>query len=326
MIKRIVQASGVPLMFSMAQRHGRGEVFGELLGLSDQAAREGLYMRPVIAPRPVGILLGLQGSQNPFSGCPTYRKIAHLTVPERASVMADPAMRAQILSEDPFAESTFPLLERLGYNCMFPFGEPMDYEPSGETSLQAMAVRRSISAAEVAYDLLIADQGRNFLFAPVANYADQNLDFVHNALKHTNTIVGLGDGGAHVGFIADGSFPTFLLTYWGRDRKSGLFELPELIRRQTSDTAHAVGLYDRGQIAVGKKADINVIDYDALKLDRPYVAYDLPAGGRRLMQKAKGYTATIKSGVVTFRESDATGALPGKLLRGGPAVATVGRI
>lgn len=321
MVRRVVEKSGVPLMFSMAQRHGRREAFDELLALSDKAAEEGLYMRPVIAPRPIGILLGLQGSQNPFSGCPTYKTIAHLSVPERARAMHDPAIRARILSEDPFAESTFALLERLGYDCMFPFGEPLDYEPSPDQSLQVMAARQGRRPSEVAYDLLIADQGRNFIFAPVANYADQNLEFVNHALKHKNTLVGLGDGGAHVGFISDGSFPTFLLTYWGRDRKSGLFDLPELVRRQTSDTAHAVGLFDRGTIAMGKKADINIIDYEALQLDRPYVVHDLPAGGKRLLQKAHGYAATIKSGRVTFREGAATGTLPGRLLRGGPAVA-----
>jgi N-acyl-D-aspartate/D-glutamate deacylase len=173
----------------------------------------------------------------------------------------------------------------------------------------------------VAYEIIVDNDGLNFLLAPVANYADLNLDFFQQALKHKNTLVGLGDGGAHVGFISDGSFPTFLLSYWGRDRKAGLFDLPELVRRQSSDTADAVGLHDRGRIAVGKKADINVIDYDALKLHRPYVVHDLPAGGKRLLQKADGYTATIKAGVVTFRDSEATGALPGALLRGGPAVA-----
>jgi N-acyl-D-aspartate/D-glutamate deacylase len=321
MVKRVVQASGVPVMFSMAQRHGRREAFFELLALSDQAAREGLFMRPVIAPRPIGILLGLQGSQNPFSGCPSYKTIAHLPVAERARAMHNPDLRARILSEDPMAESTFPLLDRLGYGRMYPFGAPLDYEPSGNESIESMAARQGKAPAELAYDLVVADEGRNFLLAPVANYADQNLDFVHEALQHRNTLVGLCDGGAHVGFISDGSFPTFLLTYWGRDRKSGLFELPELIRRQTSDTADAVGLHDRGRIAPGKVADINIIDFDALDLERPYVVHDLPAGGKRLMQKAKGYVATIKCGTVTFRDGAATGALPGKLLRGGPAVA-----
>jgi N-acyl-D-aspartate/D-glutamate deacylase len=157
--------------------------------------------------------------------------------------------------------------------------------------------------------------------APVANYADQNLDFIGDALKHKNALIGLGDGGAHVGFISDGSFPTYLLTHWGRDRSKQLFELPELVRRQTSDTADAVGLFDRGRIAVGKKADVNVIDFDRLRLERPYVVHDLPAGGRRLLQKATGYSATIKAGTITFRDGEATGALPGRLLRGGPAVA-----
>ncbi|CAN5690612.1 amidohydrolase family protein [soil metagenome] len=320
LIKRIVEQTRVPVLFSMPQRHSRVGDFDELLALSDRTAAEGLPIRPVIAPRPVGVLLGLQGSQNPFSGCPSYKAIAHLPFAERAKAMSDPELRARILSEDPLKENTFPLAEQLKYHWMFPFGEPIDYEPTPAKSLEAIAAREGRTAPEVAYDFLISDEGRNFLLAPISNYANVNLDFFGEALRHPNTLLGLGDGGAHVGFVCDASFTTFLLTHWGRDRKDGRFPLTELVRRQTSDTADAMGLHDRGRIGVGKKADINVIDFDKLKLLRPYIVNDLPAGGKRLMQKAEGYVATIKSGVVIARNGEPTGALPGVILRGGPVL------
>jgi N-acyl-D-aspartate/D-glutamate deacylase len=183
-----------------------------------------------------------------------------------------------------------------------------------------MAAREGRMAAEVAYDLLTADEGRNFIFAPLVNFADYTLDACREMLGHKNAIVGLSDGGAHVGFISDGSFPTYLLSYWGRDRSHGRLPVAELVRRQTSDTARAVGLLDRGVIAAGMKADLNVIDWERLALERPVMRFDLPAGGRRLMQSATGYVATVKAGVVTYREGVATGALPGQLVRG-PQVA-----
>ncbi|MBN8890826.1 MAG: amidohydrolase family protein, partial [Rhodospirillales bacterium] len=293
MVRRVVEASGRPLVFSLNQRHDRTQDWLTLLALSDQAAADGLPIRPVFPPRPIGILLGLQGSQNPFSGTPSYKAIAHLPLPARVAAMRDPAMRARILSEDPFAGSNFPLLPRLSYARMFPFGDPPDYEPTEDASIAAMAAREGRTAPDVAYDMLLREEGRAFIFAPLVNYADCNLDPCREMLSHPNTIVGLGDGGAHVGFISDASFPTFLLTYWGRDRTTGRFPLEELVRRQTSDTAGAVGLHDRGVIAPGKKADLNVIDFARLALGRPDMVFDLPAGGRRLLQPARGYDATI---------------------------------
>ncbi len=321
MVRRVVEKTGLPLVFTLNQRHDRTEVWRELLTLSDKAADDGLTMRPVFPPRPVGILLGLQGTQNPFSGCPSYKKIAHMPVPERVAAMRDPELRQQILSEDPVKESTFPLIHRIGYDWMFPFEEPLNYEPARENCITQIAAREGRTGPEVAYDLLIADEGKNFILACIVNYAHYNLEPVREFLAHKNTLMGLGDGGAHVGFISDANFQTFMLTHWGRDRAEGKLGLAELVRRQTSDTAHAGGMFDRGVLAAGKLADINVIDFDNLKLQRPYIVFDLPAGGRRLLQKATGYTATIKSGTVTFRGGEATGALPGRLLRGGPAIA-----
>ena len=316
MVRRIVEASGRPLVFSLGQRHDRPDSYRKLLEFSDQAARDGLTIRPVFPPRPIGILFGLLGSQNPFAGTPTYKTIGHLPAAERAAAMSQPDIRAAILAEDPYEGSNFPLLKRLGYERMFAFAEPLNYEPAEEASIAAIAGREGRTAAEVAYDMLVSDGGQNFIFAPLVNFADYTLNASHEMLTHRNAIVGLSDGGAHVGFISDGSFPTFLLTYWGRDRAHGRFPLAELIRRQTSDTARVVGLHDRGVIAPGLRADLNVIDYDKLALERPVMRFDLPAGGRRLLQGATGYVATIQSGQVTYRDGVATGALPGRLVRG----------
>jgi N-acyl-D-aspartate/D-glutamate deacylase len=315
LVRRVVERSGRPLLFSLTARHDRTEAWRELLALSNAAAAEGLPIRPVFPPRPIGILLGLQGSQNPFSGAPSYKAIAHLPVPERVAAMRDPAVRARILSEDRVAGSTFPLITRLSFQRMFPFGDPPDYAPPREGSVAARAARERRSPEEVAYDMLLADEGQGFLFAPLTNYADYTLSASAELLRHPNTVVGLSDGGAHVGFISDGSFPTFLLTYWGRDRREGTVPLPELVRRQTSDTAQAVGLADRGVLAPGLKADINVIDFDVLALERPAMAWDLPGGGRRLLQGARGYAATVVNGAVTYRDGQATGALSGRLVR-----------
>jgi N-acyl-D-aspartate/D-glutamate deacylase len=315
MLRRVVEASGAPLVFSLSQRHDRTEDWRELMALSSQAAQDGLSMRPVVPPRPIGILLGLQGSQNPFSATPSYRSIAHLPVAEQARIMRDPAFRARVLSEDRFAGSSFALLTRLSFERMFPFGDPPDYTPARENSIAARAAREGRTAEEVAYDALLGNNGNDFIFAALTNYAGFTLDPVHEMLSDRNALVGLGDGGAHVGFISDASFPTYLLTYWGRDRASGRFDLADLIRRQTSDTASAVGLRDRGVIAPGMKADLNVIDFDRLALARPYMVHDLPAGGRRLLQAAAGYDMTVVSGVPTFRDGHPTGKLPGRLVR-----------
>ncbi len=311
MVRRIVQATGRPVVFSLTARHDRTEAWKELLAMSDAAAAEGLPIRPVFPPRPIGILLGLQGSQNPFSGTPSYKAIAHLPVAERVAAMRDPALRARILSEDPVKGSSFPLITRIGYDRMFPFGDPPNYAPPKEASIAAIAAREGRPAPDVAYDLLLANDGNDFLYTTLTNFADYTLNASAECLRHPNAIIGLSDGGAHVGFISDGSIQTFTLMHW---RRHG-FALPELVRRLTSDTARAAGLHDRGRIAVGLRADLNVIDVDGLRLQAPRMVKDLPAGGRRLLQKAEGYAATICAGQITYRDGTATGALPGRLVR-----------
>jgi N-acyl-D-aspartate/D-glutamate deacylase len=228
--------------------------------------------------------------------------------------MRDPEFRRQMLAEDPKKGSTFPLFHRLSFGQMFRFGNPPNYQPRREDSLAEIAEREGRTPQEVAYDVLLEDDGNAFIYTPLGNYADYDLSVSETTLADRNTIMGLGDGGAHVAFILDAGYQTWLLTHWGR--KERRWEMPELIRRVTSDTAHAAGLYDRGVLAVGKKADVNVIDWDRLGCDKPYVVHDLPANGKRLMQKVHGYDATVVSGRVTYRGGEVTGELPGRLVRG----------
>ena len=319
MVRRIMEASGRPLVFSLTQRHDRTEAWRELLDLSGQAAEDGLPIRCVAPPRPIGALLGLTGSQNPFGGTRTYHSIAHLPLEERVARMRDPEVKAKIITEDPTECNTWSLLNRVGYARMFRFADPLNYTPAREDSITAIAAREGRTPEDVAYDMLIEDGGRNFIFACIVNYANYDLEAVREMYAREHVTPGLSDGGAHVAFISDASFPTFLFSYWGRDREDGRMSIPDLVRRQTKVPASFAGLHDRGVIAPGMKADINVIDFANLALERPEMVVDLPAGGRRLMQKARGYVATVKAGQVTYRNGVATGALPGGLVRGAQA-------
>jgi N-acyl-D-aspartate/D-glutamate deacylase len=206
------------------------------------------------------------------------------------------------------------------FHKLFPLGDPPDYEPAPEESVAAIAARAGKSAAEVAYDFLMERDGRGLLYLPLLNYSDFDFEPIREMLLHPRAVVGLADGGAHCGIICDAGTPTFLLTHWVRDRRRGArLPLELIVRRQTRETAELYGLHDRGLLAPGMKADVNVIDLDALALSPPEMVYDLPAGGRRLVQRARGYRATIKSGAAVFEDGVATGALPGRLVRGARA-------
>jgi len=312
MLRRVVEKSGRPLSFTVAQKHDDPQGWRKLLQLVDRAVKDGLPIRGQVAPRPIGMLLGLQASLNPFSGSPMVREIADRPLAERYAIMRDPVFKASVLEH--LAKTA---RKRLDLKLLFPFGDPPNYEPDAATSIAAQAERTGMSPDELAYELTLEDEGRAFLYTPFANYADGNLDACREMMADPNTVIGLGDGGAHVGMISDASFPTFLMTHWAKEcgRDDG-FDLSWLIKRQTSDTARTVGLLDRGVIAPGMKADINVIDVDKLALPAPRMTFDLPAGGKRLLQKAEGYRATVLSGVVTYRGGEATGKLPGRLVRG----------
>ncbi|MBN8896617.1 MAG: amidohydrolase family protein, partial [Rhodospirillales bacterium] len=253
MLRRVVEASGRPAVFSLAQRHSRPEVWRDLLAYADAAARDGVPIRPVVAPRAIGLLLGLSGSQNPFSGCRSYRAIAHLPLADRVQALRDPATRARITTEDPKEGNTFPLFHRMSWDFMFRFGNPGNYLPNKADSIAAMAAREGRTPQEIAYDLMLEDDVQAFIYMALGNYASGDLSMSETALDDRNCIMGLGDGGAHVAFILDAGFQTWMLTHWGKTRKR--WDMPELIRRLTSDTAQAAGLHDRGVLAVGKKAD-----------------------------------------------------------------------
>jgi N-acyl-D-aspartate/D-glutamate deacylase len=317
MIRRIVEASGRPLTLSLAQGHGSANGWRAILQLIENASRDGLPIKAQVAPRPIGVLLGLQGTINPFITHAAYREIHDKPLAEKVRIMRDPSFRARVLEESAERAKAHPLARGImAFERMFPLGDPPNYEPPKETSIAAVAERTGRDPSEVAYDLLLEDEGRAFLFSPFANYAEYNLDHCGEMIAHGDCVMGLGDGGAHVGIISDASFVTYLLTHWGRDRAKGKFDIGYLVKRQTSDTARAVGLHDRGVIARGMKGDINIIDLAKLAVKAPVMAYDLPAGGKRLLQGASGYEATIVSGEVIYRNGEPTGALPGKLIRG----------
>ena len=316
MLDRLLTASGRPFSVSLAQAHSRPDGWRRLLGLVEGLAAKGHSAKAQVAPRPIGVLQGLQASRIPFSMCAAYKAIQHKSVAERLAIMRDPAFRAQILKE-----ANEPLRSEMAarltdFDRMFPLGDPPNYEPAQDSSLGARARRENRDPREVVYDYLIEGEGKNFIFAPFANFAAFNLDCCSEMMQSPHTLIGLGDGGAHVGLISDGSYPTYLLQHWGRDRKQGRLDLAWLVKRHTQDNANAVGLGDRGTLVVGKKADLNVIDFDRLRVEAPIMKWDLPAGGKRLLQRATGYRATVVSGAVTYRDGEATGALPGKLVRG----------
>jgi N-acyl-D-aspartate/D-glutamate deacylase len=309
--RRMAEVSGRPLSFSLAQ--SSGDSWRHQLDLLSEANDAGVQMRGQTAPRPVGLLLGLQCTLHPLLGNPVHRDIASLPIAEQAAMIADPAFRARLIEAN--AEGRGARLIQ-GFDRMFVLGDPPDYEPRAEDSIAARAARAGRDPFDLACDLLASDEGRAFFYVPFLNYRDGNLDAVGEMLAHAHTVVGLADGGAHVGTICDASFPTTLLTLWGRDRDRGRLPLPFLVHRHTQATARTVGLLDRGVLAPGYRADVNIIDFARLQARRPEMRHDLPAGGKRLVQPADGYVATVVAGQVTYREGVATDALPGRLVRG----------
>jgi N-acyl-D-aspartate/D-glutamate deacylase len=316
MMLRVADNTKCPITFSITQNDKAPRRWRQTLDTINAAAGRGLSITAQIAARPVGLLLGLELSRNPFQTHPSYREIAKLPLAERVARLRQPELRAAILSENATATDD-PLFFRPNYDKMYLLGDPPDYEQPPENALAAQARRQGKQPEELAYDAMLSDDGRGMLYVPFLNYADGNLDAVREMLSDPHSVPGLSDGGAHCGIICDASFPTYLLTHWTRDRTRGdKLSIPFVVAAQSRKTALSVGLYDRGVIARGFKADVNVIDYDRLHLHPPKVHYDLPVGGRRLLQQVDGYNATVVSGVVTQRGGKATGARPGRLVRG----------
>jgi N-acyl-D-aspartate/D-glutamate deacylase len=302
---------------SLAQNHRHPEAWRDLLGRIEDAVADGLPIRAQVAPRPVGVLVGLQSTYHPLLPFPAFGATATLPVAEQAGALRDSAFRSRLLADMGSDTGREPRRRPVDYGRLYPLGEVPNYEPAPETSVLRLATSRGVDPAELLLDLLSENDGRNFLYTPFSNYADGNLDACGEMLAHPLTVFGLGDGGAHVGLISDASFPTYALSHWARDRAHGRLPVGQVVEQLTSATATAVGLHDRGVLAPGLRADLNVIDFDHLACAAPVMAFDLPAGGKRLLQGAHGYQATIVGGAVTYREGEPTGALPGRLVRGG---------
>jgi N-acyl-D-aspartate/D-glutamate deacylase len=321
MFQDMVAKSGRPMSISVAQTDLAPDAWKWLLAEIEDANMRGLEMRAQVAPRPVGILVGLELTLNPFTAYPAFAEIEDAPLAEKVAKLSDPEFRARLLAQDPSSDHPFVQSLIRQFGLMFPLGEEPDYEPTPEKMLQSQAARAGKSVEELALDYMLADGGRGpgtaMLLFPFLNYANGSLDPSYEMMRHPNAVMGLSDGGAHMGTICDGSFPTTLLQHWTRDRTRGpKLDLPFVVRAQTAQTARAVGLTDRGLLRPGLKADINLIDYDGLKLHAPEISHDLPGGGRRLLQRADGYVATVVSGEVVYEGGEPTGALPGRLVRG----------
>lgn len=319
-LRRLVEQSGRPLSVSLLEgTYGPMTLrWRELLDWAADAAAAGVPIRAQVLGRAIGVMLGHELTLNPFYTTETYMALARLPFEEKIRELKRPEVRARILAEAIDPDPTI-VLGRLAYDYdhMFLLGDPPDYEQPFEQSMAAMARHLGVLPKELVYDLLMEKEGRNHLYVTLCNYVYGSLDSCLEMMRHPGAVLGLGDGGAHCGTICDGSFPTFMLTHWVRDRQRGeRMSLPEVVKSLSRDTARAVGLLDRGIIAPGYKADLNVVDLDRLHLHAPEVAHDLPTGGRRLVQRAEGYAATIVSGEVVYRDGAPSGAFPGRLVRG----------
>jgi N-acyl-D-aspartate/D-glutamate deacylase len=319
LMERVAEDCGRPLSYTLLQfPMGDPDGWRNSLKALSAANDRGLEIRAQVAPRPVGMLYGLDLTFHPFALHPSFRPIADLPLDQKVAAMRDPAMRARLLSEQPEDTNTTSVKTVLACRFAYPMLSTADYEPDLSQRLDNRAAALGLSYEEYAYDVLLEDEGRRILYQPGANFRDANFEAISTMLNHPHTMVGLADGGAHYGMICDASFPTFYLTRWVRDAADHeRIPLPRAIAALTSEPADAVGFSDRGRLRIGAKADINVIDLDALQLHTPSMVRDLPAGGKRLWQAADGYAATIVGGVVTYADGQHTGALPGRLVRAG---------
>ena len=333
-IEAYVKAGGGrPFSMSLMQRDFAPDQWKKILAGIEDLNRQGYDARVQVAPRAIGVFLGLQCTFHPFMGYPAYKEIAHLPLDERVAIMKTPEFKAKTLAQKsdklsgpgssvpPIADLLIEHMEFAAEKLFTLSGQP-DYEQPPEQSIAAKARARGVSVWEQLYDTVIAREGRELIYLPIYNYTELSYENVLTMMKHPQAIMGLSDGGAHVGTVCDASFPTYLISYWTRDRTRGeQIALPRAVQMLTADLADYLGLKDRGRIAPGLKADLNVIDYGALALEAPHLVRDLPAGGQRLLQGAKGYVATIVSGEVVVRDDQVTDARPGRLVRAGRQMA-----
>lgn len=311
----VAAEAGLPVTFSLLTGNVGDPLWPEAMALIEKSNAAGGQVCAQMFPRPIGLVVGLELTANPFVLYPSYREIADLPLAERVAQMRRPDVRARILADSP--TPGHPLLYfAQAWDWMFPLDDDPDYEPDASTSVGAQARARGVRPMEEAYDRLLEDGGHAMLMVAMGNFENNSLDTVGRLMRRDDVVLGLGDGGAHYGMICDAGFPTFLLTHWARDRDRGRLSVAEAVRELTSVPARVAGLADRGRIMVGYKADLNVIDHGAMRVHKPVITRDLPAGGRRLDQTADGYVATIVSGEVIAENGVPTAARPGRLVRG----------
>ena len=310
----LTKSSGLPLTLSLLQRESHPDEWRQLLDRIELANEQGLRITGQTRGRPTSTLMGFELSFNPFDECVSWQQIADLSFDDRLPVLQDPEFRARIISESPTTSRY--AVRRRHWERIFRLGNPPNYEPTLSESVACQAEQRGMTPEAVAYEWMMEQGGRGILYRPTTNYAAGSMDAVYDMLRHPHTLIGLGDGGAHVGVMCDATDMTHALTHWTRDRsRGGRLEIADVVRRLTSANAAALGLSDRGILRQGLRADINVVNYDELKLHAPAIHYDLPAGGKRLLQRVDGYDATLVAGQAVWTDGDATGALPGRLLR-----------
>lgn len=328
---------GHPMSVSLIQRVRDPQQWARVVARVEQADAQGLPMRMQVAPRPIGVLLGLDATFHPFIGHPSYKQVAHLPLAERVAHLRRPEVRARLLQERPDkvagdGSSVPPLVDALldrmdeAAFLMFPLVDPPVYEPSANDSLAFRAMQSGGGALAALLDAMLEEDGHALIYFALFNYMGMNLDVVRQMLTHPLSLSGLTDGGAHVGTVCDASFPTTLLSWWGRDRPEGRLPLPWLVRKLTAEPAQFIGLHDRGLLTPGRRADLNVLDFDGLRLHKPKLHADLPAGGKRFLQDADGYLATVVRGEITARNGALTGRYPGRAVRryGAPRVVRSG--
>ena len=333
-MKEYVKKSNCGLTFLQT----KGDAVKTIL-FAEEHFLKGKNIRPQFPGRNVGLMFGWETSVNPFSQFPAYKEIADLPLEQKYEILKDPLFKKKLLSQEPDFETeiikrladnpsnktreeiaqdvALPTIITSNFKTQFVLGTPPNYEPKEEDSIASIALRNNISELEVMYDEMLKNQGANLIYAAFTPYEKYKLDFVEQAYQLKSSVAGGSDGGAHCGLICDASMPTTNISHWGRDREAGKkFPLELLIKKQTKDTAETFGLFDRGEIKAGMLADINIIDFDKLNVSHPTMIHDLPLGGRRLVQDATGYIATIKNGKVVSVNGHANGVLPGKLIRG----------
>ena len=312
----ISRRNRVPVTFQTLQADFAPDMWRAWINRALAANRTGAWLVPQVAGKPTSVMVGFQSSVNLFSHLPEWEPLSGLPDAARYERLRDPAVRAALVGA-PAPDTGLPAILFANLHKLFPLGDPPDYEPGPEKSVAAIAQREGRSPLEVAYDLMLEKEGRELLYLPVLDYAPGDFSAIQEMIEHPSTVLGLGDGGAHCGVLCDASLPTFMLTHWARDRSRGpRLPVEQVVHLQTRRTAELYGFEDRGAIAPGYLADVNVIDFDGLALQAPEMVFDLPAGGRRLVQTATGYVATVKSGAVVREHDAATGERPGRLLRG----------